>query len=189
MPALGSGPYDNSSGTGYFSVGDYSEILRYAKSHHIEVIPELDMPGHSRAAIRSLHAKSQQSHRNQINKEKTYRITDEKDKSDYISGQDFRGNVMNPCMKSTYDFVEKIISEVKKMYADIQPLKFYHFGGDEVASDAWNGSEQCRQFMKKNPGKAIVYHRIFIFIFDLVCTFLFLLLPIPGQNTKVQRFD
>ena len=155
MPALGSGPYDNTTGTGFFSVGDYTDILKYAKSHHIEVIPEFDMPGHSRAAIRSIHAKSQQSHRSKMNKAEIYRIIDEEDKSDYKSGQGYRGDVINPCMESTYIFVKKIINEVKKLHADIQPLKFYHFGGDEVALDAWKESGKCKEFMNTHPGK---YH-------------------------------
>ena len=152
MPGLGSGPYDNSSGTGFFSVGDYSDILHFAKSHHIEVIPEIDMPGHSRATIRSVHAKSQQSHRSKMSGAPVYRIIDEQDTAEYRSGQSFGGNVINPCLESTYIFIKKLMSEIKTMHAEVQPLKFFHFGGDEVAQNAWNGSTKCKEFMKKNPG-------------------------------------
>ena len=160
LPGLGSGPYDNSSGTGFFSVGDYGDILHFAKSHHIEVIPEIDMPGHSRAAIRSVHAKSQQSHRSKMNGAPVYRVIDDEDTADYRSGQSFGGNVINPCMKSTYVFVKKLISEIKKVHADVQPLKFFHFGGDEVAQNAWNGSNVCKEFMKKNPGIYLMHGKI-----------------------------
>src|SRR2546430_13125085 len=50
-PAFGSGPaVDQPWGSGFLSRADYVEILRYAAARHIEVIPELEMPGHARAA-------------------------------------------------------------------------------------------------------------------------------------------
>ena len=157
MPGLGSGPFDNTSGTGFFSVGDYTEILHYAKIHHIDVIPEFDMPGHSRAAIRSIHAKSQQSHRSQMPKAEIYRIIDELDSSAYKSGQNFRGNVLNPCMNTTYLFIDKVITEVMGMHKPVQPLTMFHFGGDEVADNAWNGSKECKKFMEKYRGNFLVF--------------------------------
>src|SRR5688572_13262747 len=54
MSMLGSGPFTNSSGSGFYSRSTYQEILRHARSRHVEVIPEFDMPGHSHAAVRSM---------------------------------------------------------------------------------------------------------------------------------------
>ena len=54
LPLLGSGPSANGLGCGFYSVEDYREILRFAKARHIEVIPEIDMPGHSHAAVRAM---------------------------------------------------------------------------------------------------------------------------------------
>ena len=54
MSMLGSGPFTNSSGSGYYSVDDYRRILRRAAARHVEVIPEFDMPSHSHAAIKSM---------------------------------------------------------------------------------------------------------------------------------------
>ena len=54
MAMLGSGPFTNSSGSGYYTVDDYRRILRRAAARHVEVIPEFDMPSHSHAAIRSM---------------------------------------------------------------------------------------------------------------------------------------
>ena len=51
---LGSGPFTNTSGSGYFTVKDYKEMLLYAKARHITVIPEFDMPSHAHAAIHSM---------------------------------------------------------------------------------------------------------------------------------------
>lgn len=56
IPQLGSDPNTSGSGSGFYSVEEYKEILRVAESHHIEVIPEIDMPGHARAAIKATEA-------------------------------------------------------------------------------------------------------------------------------------
>src|SRR5881628_3102806 len=58
-PAFGSGPdVDRPWGSGFYSRADYVEILRYAAARHIEVIPEIEMPGHARAAIKSMEPTS-----------------------------------------------------------------------------------------------------------------------------------
>ena len=44
-------------GSGYYSVSDYQKILKVASANHIEVIPEIDIPGHSHAAIRAMEAR------------------------------------------------------------------------------------------------------------------------------------
>lgn len=54
LPLLGSGPTACPPGSGYFTVQDYQEILMFAAERHIEVIPEIDMPGHCHAAIRAM---------------------------------------------------------------------------------------------------------------------------------------
>jgi len=51
---LGSGPFTNSSGSGFYTVDEYQRILRRAAARHVEVIPEFDMPSHSHAAIKSM---------------------------------------------------------------------------------------------------------------------------------------
>jgi len=94
---LGSGPFSNTSGSGYYSAKDYREILEYARDKHVTVIPEFDMPGHSRAAIRSVHARGQQAHRKQKNAER-FGIIDEMSNVKYMSGQHFTQNAINPCM-------------------------------------------------------------------------------------------
>ncbi|KAL3841598.1 hypothetical protein ACJMK2_019715 [Sinanodonta woodiana] len=146
LPMLGSGPFDTSSGTGFYSVEDYKDILRFANKLHIEVIPEFDMPGHSRAAIVSMNVRGRHSTHN----DQDYSITENYDRSVSFSGQSFRGNVINPCLSSTYRFVKKVISEVKELHKDIQPLQFYHFGGDEVASNPWEGSKSCQRMKSEN---------------------------------------
>ena len=57
LPQLGSGSTSDNFGSGYFSKADYVEILKYAKARNIEVIPEIDMPAHARAAVISMEAR------------------------------------------------------------------------------------------------------------------------------------
>ena len=58
QPAYGSGPdVVNTSGSGFYTRADYIEILRFARQRHIKVIPEIEMPGHARAAIKSMDAR------------------------------------------------------------------------------------------------------------------------------------
>ena len=51
---LGSGSGTGNAGTGYYTVDEYKEILRYANDRHVEIIPEFDMPGHGHAAIKAM---------------------------------------------------------------------------------------------------------------------------------------
>ncbi len=61
----------------------------------------------------------------------------------YMSVQKYFNNAVNPCLSSTYRFVEQIMIELKRLHADIQPLETFHFGGDEVPSNAWKNSPAC----------------------------------------------
>ena len=57
LPQLGSGPDAEGLGCGYYSIQDYKDILQYAADRHIEVIPEIDLPGHSHAAIKAMEVR------------------------------------------------------------------------------------------------------------------------------------
>ncbi|NMS64025.1 family 20 glycosylhydrolase, partial [Vibrio parahaemolyticus] len=57
LPQLGSGATTDNFGSGFFSKADYVDILKYAKARNIEVIPEIDMPAHARAAVVSMEAR------------------------------------------------------------------------------------------------------------------------------------
>src|SRR6266446_310764 len=77
-PAFGSGPLvDRPWGSGFFSHADYVEIVRYAAARHIEVIPEIEMPGHARAAMKAMQANQQ------------YRLNDPEDRSVYTTVQGY----------------------------------------------------------------------------------------------------
>ncbi|KAK3103352.1 hypothetical protein FSP39_018661 [Pinctada imbricata] len=154
LPMLGSGPNFDTSGTGFFSVNDYKEILQYATDRHIEVIPEIDMPGHSHAAIKAMQARYCHYKENGDLKKAEEFLVRQLDTNGHQSVQMFSDNAMDPGMESTYRFVNKVVEEVKKMHKDIAPLRIFHFGGDEVPYEAWEGSDACDALVKSGKVKS-----------------------------------
>ncbi len=154
QPSYGSGPTEsNHFGTGFYSRADFIEILKYATERHIEVIPEIESPGHARAAIKAMESRYNRLLREgKKNEAEKYLLTDVNDKSVYVSAQYFKDNAMNPALPSTHAFVEKVITELQKMYAEAgAPLTTVHMGGDEVASGAWTKSPAIDEYMNNNP--------------------------------------
>ncbi|MCU0429013.1 MAG: carbohydate-binding domain-containing protein [Cytophagaceae bacterium] len=154
VPFYGSGPdVEKSSGSGYFSREDFIEILRYATERHIEVIPELDMPGHARAAIKAMRSR----YLNYLEKGDTVKATeyllhDLNDQSVYASVQNYNDNVVCVCQSSTYTFLEKVITEISVMFQEAKaPLTTIHTGGDEVPHGVWEKSPVCQQLMQAQP--------------------------------------
>lgn len=150
IPQFGSGPHNDTSGSGYFTVSNYKELLSYAVKNHIQVIPEFDMPGHSHAAIASMKARFQKYVNNNMSAASEYLLHDTNDSTSYMSVQQWTDNAINPCLNSTYDFIAKLMDEVIEMHRHIQPLTNFHFGGDETAENAWQNSSKCQQFLSKN---------------------------------------
>ncbi|MCJ8296508.1 MAG: family 20 glycosylhydrolase, partial [Colwellia sp.] len=151
MPQLGAGIDENSSVSGYYSVSDYHEILKAASARHIQVIPSLDMPGHSRASIKAMTAryKKYQALEDEA-KAKQFLLEDFQDKTKYSSVQFYGDNTINACLESSYDFVVEVMTQVKKIHADAgQPLTRYHIGADETAG-AWLDSPACKDFVANN---------------------------------------
>ena len=153
-PYYGSGadPVKSNSGSGFYSVKDFQEILAYAKARNIEVIPELGVPAHSRAAIRAMELRYENLLKAGKNAEALqYRLADPDDQSRYLSAQNFKGNTVCVCQESTYAFYEKLVTEVKAMYqsAGVE-LKNWHTGGDEVPRGVWTESPICKDFLAKN---------------------------------------
>jgi hexosaminidase len=151
--ASGASPETSKSGTGFYTVSDFKEILAYAKARNIEVIPELGVPAHSRAAILAMEKRyNSLKNAGKTTEGLQYRLADPEDQSRYLSAQNFRGNTVCVCQESTYAFYEKLVKEVKAMYqsAGVE-LVNWHTGGDEVPRGAWTASSVCQDFLAKNP--------------------------------------
>ena len=135
---------------GYYSCNDFIDILKYAQKRHIKIIPEIDIPGHSRAAIKSMNARYNKYIHTDKAKAEEYLLIDFADTSEYLSAQEFSDNVINVAMPSTYRFIEKVIDEFAKMYASAGvELTLFHIGGDEVPEGSWEGSAVCQDLMKE----------------------------------------
>lgn len=154
LPQLGAGPDRAAAVNGYLSQADYVELLKAAKARQIEVIPSFDMPGHSRAAIRSMEARYRRLMAAGRQREaELYRLVEPADTTQYRSVQNYFDNTLNVCLPSTYRFVEAVVADVVRLHALAGvPLKTYHVGADETAG-AWSGSPACQRLMRSNHRK------------------------------------
>lgn len=153
IPSYGSGPDPTpgrSFGSGWYTRNQYIDLLKYADERHIEVIPEIDVPGHARAAIIAMRARDERLRsEGQSDEAEYYRLDEEGDLSNYLSIQNFDDNVINVCIESTYNFIELVFDELIDMHrvADV-PLNTIHVGGDEVPHGAWEKSPACNSLME-----------------------------------------
>ncbi|MFN2395847.1 MAG: family 20 glycosylhydrolase [Bacteroidales bacterium] len=153
-PAFGSGPFPyapDKSGSGFYTQEDFVEILQYAYQRHIRVIPEINMPGHARAAIKSMEARyNYYMDRGDEEAAEEFRLIDPDETSEYLSAQLYNDNVVNVARESTYRFFETVLDEVIEMYEKAgAPLEIIHVGGDEVPRGAWSASPMIEELMEK----------------------------------------
>ena len=107
---------------GYYTKQDIAEILAFAAERHIEVIPEIEMPGHNyetRAAYPELACSLPEA--------------DRPDQWELCPGKE-----------STYEFLEKVLLEV----FDLFPSEYVHIGGDEAGKRNWERCPDCQARMK-----------------------------------------
>ena len=169
FPAYGSGPIadpDYSRGSGYYSREDFIEILEYARDRYIEIIPEIDIPGHARAAIVAMRARYEKyAAAGEMEKAEEFLLHDANDTSRYVSAQNYSDNVICVCMDSPYAFIDKVLAEMVDMYEEAGcSLNTLHCGGDELPHGSWFGSPICQQFIAETEGlkDASELHALFL---------------------------
>ncbi|MES3016513.1 MAG: family 20 glycosylhydrolase [Bacteroidota bacterium] len=153
QPSFGSGGTGNVlPGSGHYSKKDFIEILKYAAERHISVIPEIESPGHARAAIKSMenrYAKLMKA--GKATEASRYRLAEPADSSKYRSVQGWSDNVINVALPSAYNFMERVTDDLIAMYKEAgAPLKTIHFGGDEVPAGVWEKSPAYLNLKKTN---------------------------------------
>ncbi len=126
-PQFGSGPGRYG---GYYTQQDVREIVAYATARQIQVIPEIDIPGHSRAAIKCCPEL----------------LVEGADESTYCGAQMYDDNVLNPALPGTYRFLHQVLDEICGLF----PGPWIHVGADEVPAGVWEGSPACQQFMAEH---------------------------------------
>lgn len=144
-PSFGSGVAQQPPGSGFYTQEELLELLRFAKARHILVIPEIDVPGHARAAVKSMEVRYRRlAALGELEEAERYLLSDLDDRSEYQSNQGWRDNVVCVALESTYTFVETVVSELKQLYARADaPLLAVHVGGDELPSGCWQRSPRC----------------------------------------------
>ena len=155
-PAYGSGAETNPEigyGTGYYTREEFKDLIQYAYARHIRVVPEFNVPGHSRAAIKSMEYRYRKyMAREDPEEAEKYRLADPEDGSVYRSAQWYTDNTTCVCRESAFRFVTAVIDDIIEMYDEVNvPIDIFHVGGDEVPMGAWTGSPICQEFMTEHP--------------------------------------
>ena len=130
---------------GFYTQDDIRELVAYAKARFIDIMPEIDMPGHSMAAVVSYPELSG---------------TPGADKYQVISGEKFMkwegqhntalvDNTLNPANEKIYPFIDKVVTELAKLF----PFEYIHIGGDECAKNFWEDNDAIKALMKKEKLK------------------------------------
>ena len=156
QPSYGSGPFadqENSTGTGFYTTHDFVEILQYARDRHIDIIPEINAPGHSRAAIKSMENRYRRfMAEGNTEAANEFRLADPNDSSVYSSAQVFNDNVICVALESAYHFYETVVKDLKAVYEEAGvPFNFIHTGGDEVPRGVWTRSPECIRLLLQHP--------------------------------------
>ncbi|MFD1619489.1 family 20 glycosylhydrolase [Thalassotalea marina] len=157
QPQLGGA--DSSDRDGFYSEQDYKDILAYASKHHIQVIPSLDMPGHSRVAVKAMEARYRRfmAQENEV-EAKRYLLSDLDDKTEYRSIQNYNDNTINVCLESSYAFVDRVLEDLITLHKEANhPLTTYHIGADETAG-AWVDSPECKALVE-NPDNDVTDYK------------------------------
>lgn len=115
------GPY-------YYSVEDMKELVAYAKERHIEICPEIDMPGHMQAAIAAYPEFS-------TTPEGEHPVR-------YWPG------VSSDVLDISNPAVVQFLKDIMDQLIEIFPYEYIHIGGDECPTTAWANSESCQQFKR-----------------------------------------
>ena len=115
---------------GFYTQDEMRGLIAYADSKGIEIIPEIDMPGHMMAATNLMpwltsHGKGGQA----------------KDFSEPLC----------PCKETTFEFAENVFTEIAELF----PSKYIHLGADEVEKSSWKNVPECDALMKKEGLKSV----------------------------------
>ncbi|MBQ7689995.1 MAG: family 20 glycosylhydrolase [Muribaculaceae bacterium] len=138
------------SANGYITRKQFIELLRYAHQRGIKVVPEIETPGHARAAIVAMRARHDKYAAANPALANEYVLWDDENTSVYTSAQSYHDNVLNVASDGVYRFLTKVVDELALMYkAAGLKLDVVHLGGDEVAMAAWSQSPAVQALMQR----------------------------------------
>lgn len=126
---------------GFYTQEDIKEVIKYAQDRNVAILPEIDVPGHSMAAIASYPELS-------CKKDPNTMVSPGHKFSEWYGNGTFKmltENALNPADEKVYDFLEKVFTEVAALF----PHPYIHVGGDECYKGYWAQDEGCQALMKK----------------------------------------
>ena len=113
---------------GYYTPDEIREMVAYATTRHIMVVPEIEMPGHSGAALAAYPELGCTGRPYEIERPGI-----------------FHGGALDPAKPKVYTFLDDVLTETFKLF----PAPYVHIGGDEVAKGVWNQYPDCQALMKQ----------------------------------------
>jgi hexosaminidase len=130
---------------GFYTQDDIRELVQYAKDRFVNILPEVDVPGHSLAAIASYPELSCTAGAD------TYHVrSGEKIMTWYTGGfSALFDNTLCPANEKVYPFLDKVFTEIAGLF----PFGYIHVGGDECAKNFWEQSDAVKQLMAKEKLK------------------------------------
>ncbi|MFI3262219.1 MAG: family 20 glycosylhydrolase, partial [Rikenellaceae bacterium] len=115
---------------GYYTREEIKDLVAYAKVRNIEILPEIDVPGHSQAIIAAYPE-----------------VSCEPDKKFYVAtGAVMGNNTVCPSTEASYELIDAVISEVAELF----PFEYIHIGGDECNKAQWARHDQCTHFKEEH---------------------------------------
>jgi hexosaminidase len=134
-------PGEKATDGGFYTQDDIREIVKYAQERYITIVPEIDVPGHSMAAVASYPELS-------CTKDPTTQVNPGSNFAEWHTDGTFEmfiDNTLNPSDEKVYEFLDKVFTEVAALF----PNPYIHVGGDECFKGYWEKDPGCQELMKK----------------------------------------
>ena len=131
------GPDEAATYGGFYTQEDVKEIVKYAEDRFVTILPEIDVPGHSLAALAAYPELSCTGKNYHVNVGNLFYGIDD--------------NALCPGNDQTYDFMKKVIDEVAGLF----PGQFIHIGGDECFKGFWKDCSKCQARMVSEKLKTV----------------------------------
>lgn len=124
---------------GFYTQEDIKEIVQYAKDRFVTVLPEIDVPGHSMAAIAAYPELSCTPG--------TYAVNAGEEFQEWLAtgNKALIDNTLCPANENVYAFLDKVFGELAQLF----PFEYIHMGGDETAKNFWEKSNAIKALMQK----------------------------------------
>ncbi len=134
-------PGEPATDGGFYTQDDIREIVKYAQDRFVTIVPEIDVPGHSMAAIAAYPWLS-------CSKDQVTQVNPGSNFSEWYGDGTFKmliDNTLNPSDDRVYDFLDKVFTEVAALF----PNPYIHVGGDECYKGFWAKDSACQALMQK----------------------------------------